>query len=789
MNKNVKTIIKEFLIVLFVTIIPFLFISSASAWEGCCKPSTSTEYSGIYDTVTDCCYSYEDNDECCTAGDADESGCNTIIPCPSCDDDDDGDDDDDDDEVCNRCTLKECPNPPLSDNGEEIYKFKDFYSCQDSGTCTDWHYRDCFEQPSNKPTVSLTVYPNSLKTTYGFVSTTHTGAGKGDDSVNEPIRMIGRYTDSSAGEIEALYVWFSNTATMPTTPKYVDLNGDSGQAAKTASKTQYGFMMHKEGTSWKPYVPSIVGSSAGDKWVKAPYSGNQFSIKGPDGQTMVNVTILGVRTEGSSIVLEFNVSFNTVNPVQDGIYNIFMMGNDVFGFTPYDNYDAYPEVKNKIGDYWAPELIRYFDQWIDSNRDWNIDLNAPSFSNFDVSVSGKTKLEFTWDIRDNLALYGIVGNLYIDDNFKNVQPFTTTVLSGGTVNVTSPYTPHTIESSKVGHLETDYLFKILGTDGTGTASIDVGSNREGFIYLYVTGFDRGGNVTASSYLSFDLRDWMATQGGLLYSKDGIDVTSRVLEDAYLSLWNPISYIRNFDEKTSDISSELVGDLLPVDPLAPKKSTETESYMVRPYRVKDISSYYSLLKNAFERKEKSINTSQLPQGTSLLTGLLVTNSSTNIRVLDRTGNLTVGTPATPFTCNGKGIFFVSGNLTINGSILNSNANKDACIFVVRGEVIVMPGAHVSGLSQIQYDPINAYILTDKGFTINEETATFPTTDGLYVGGGIHSLEGVTLNRYLKLADRLLFPAFVVDHHSKYGIFAGELFGTQVNLQKVEVGLKP
>ena len=778
-----------------------MFFSTSTIFASCC----GGEADGYW--FAGCCHNCDTWDPVKMGSDCSEACCTLAttkcpipVPCTGelCPPGDD--DDDDDKKVCTRCTLEACPNPPLSDTGTDEYKFDDFISCQDTGTCTDWHYKPCYEIPNKQPDFYFELLPDTNDpTTYGFKSLTHTGAGTGDDEVNDPIRMRAIFIDpdnpTNPNDIETMYIWFSKSTAKPNTPRYIDLNNNSGQASKTASKTDYGFLMHKEGSAWVPYIPSILGSSAGDKWVRAPYSNNQFSIKGPDGTTLVNISINSVSTivRGFPVMgrqVDFNVSYNTNNPAPDGVYNIFGMANKTFGFTPYDNYDAYPDVKEVIGDYWAPEEIRYFDQWRDSNRDWNLDLSYPFFGDKDDTVSGKSKLTFSWDIRDNLALYGIVGNLYVDQNFKNVLPFTTAVISGGTIDTKTPYTPvvKDIAPTKTGYLLSNYLFRILGTDGTGTATIDVGENREGIIYLYLTGFDRAGNPTESSYISFDLRDWLATQGGFVYSKDGIDVTSRTI--ANTSLWDPIALIKQFDPVTADVSSELEADSLTVPPIKPDKSEKIDSYMVRPYKVEDISGgYYSILKNAFEKRRATLNVTTL-NNVSELYGTLVTNGSTNIRYMDRIGSLTVGKPSTDFLCNGFGIFFVSEDLIINGKITNTSPNKDACIFVVKGSVIVKEGAHVSGSNDsIRYEPINAYILSDKTFTIEEESKSWDTTDGLYVGGGIHSLEGVSIKRYLNIGNRLQFPVFVVDHHSKYGVFAGSIFGTQSNVQKTEVGFKP
>ncbi|NLZ24635.1 hypothetical protein GX888_02750, partial [Candidatus Dojkabacteria bacterium] len=95
---------------------------------------------------------------------------------------------------------------------------------------------------------------------------------------------------------------------------------------------------------------------------------------------------------------------------------------------------------------------------------------------------------------------------------------------------------------------------------------------------------------------------------------------------------------------------------------------------------------------------------------------------------------------------------------------------------------------SSTQQLHYDEVNAYIFSDGTISISKESEDRPIFDGFYIGGGIHSRNEVNMKRYLKLGDRLIYPAFVVNHHSKYGILARELFGSQVNIQKTEVGFK-
>ncbi len=187
---------------------------------------------------------------------------------------------------------------------------------------------------------------------------------------------------------------------------------------------------------------------------------------------------------------------------------------------------------------------------------------------------------------------------------------------------------------------------------------------------------------------------------------------------------------------------------------------------------------------FEKRSESLPIQQLGN-ISTLNSLPPSPSSNTIFVGNTVGNLTV---SSNFVCSAQGVFFVSQDLNIEGRIRNSVKDKDACIFIVGRNVNIGQGIHVSSDAVMQYDEVNAYILGDGTVTINKESG-FLTYDGLYINGGIHSLTGVIMERTLKLQDRLYYPSFVVDHHSKYGKLARRLFGSQVNFQKIELGLKP
>ena len=748
-------------------------------------------------------------------------------------------------DCCVRCSLS-C-NYPVSSTVNR-FLFNDLYTCTDRSVCPDPQSPtiDCYEIISPAPVPSFLIHPESYKTLLGFTSGTHTGGGEWivdnqDDRVNDFIPVKDLIVNSTADEfymqatftdtdqvIEAMYVWFSQSTSTPITPKAY---GGDTQADKTATRTGFGFMLRKNGTDWIPYIPSIVGAGDGlmDIWSPAVYSSTEkiFSIKSPDGDDMVNVQLdkgkILVTDSGKTVTFQFSISMkqrdgkNLIEDLPDqGKYNVFLLANDVFGFTPYDNYDCtkYPAVCTAIQNLWlSNKRIRYYGnspdlsalvKWRDTSIDWNIDLDSPVVDLEEVKVENRSQIKYEWTISDTFAVYGVVGNYFISSDAKDVSTFEIDGISPAATRQITTFIPQPLDNDEVvidndiiGHLDdtayatNKFIFKIVNGAKAGTLLIDPGETRKGIVSLYITAFDLAGNYHTDS-ITFDLSDWMATQGGLLYSADGTDVNSRELSLEALALWNNAvkDTIGNFMPEKSDVTTELVADKLTLLPTAPLKSDIVDSYMIRPYNVVgEITSYYSILKTSFEKRSTSFPIKQIPDNGNpvVLSGDLFLTSP-NLVVLDTDKNVEVGTSTEPFRCNGEGVFFVGGNLIIKNQILNGDPNKDACIFVVRGNVIVQPGAHVSSDIQIRYDQINAYILADGEFTINEETDTV-IKDPLYIGGGVHSIKGVTLERYLKLGDRLVFPVFIVNHHSKYGVLAGKIFGTAVNLQKVEVGFKP
>jgi len=714
---------------------------------------------------------------------------------------------------CLNCTAPSCPTPLTATSpGNPNMILSNFTSCTRTSPCGGPpNYRSCYEQISPQPTTSLQIHPDS-ENIYGFSSSTHSGTRRADYNLNDPIRMTATYTDlNGATDIEAISVWFrENTLTGEVaSPLWIDTAINPSQPPKAPSANSWGFMMRWEGSSWRPYVPSYSGATA--RWVRAQLTMNSFVIFGPGELQMVRVTIghnlqSGITRSGNIVVMPFQLSFNFSSGyenVAQVTYNTFLMGNDVFSFTPHDNYTGFPEINSRIGDYWSAGQLRYRTspaaaqlyarQWATTGLPWTIDKGVPDVGSLTMTVIGDTNLRLNWTVADTKEIHAIVGNIYASITMPpNPPPIT---ITGTGLEIISPFNLIT-NSSDLGKLNRGYAFRRLNVGGTtysGSVDINIGANREGSLIVYLTVFDKAGNMGMRS-LSFSLGDWIITHGGLAYSSNGRDYEMKVLGSS--TAWSAVPLLTGMSPLHADVSTEVFGDNVGgTAPSALNTSPLLKSFHMRPFNMNtNINSLYTELSKAYNDREiegKANLTEDLPLITNLngnLRGTRSCTASSSVCILKHIGNFEVGNVSN-FVCNGWGVFFIDGDLTIHREIRTSNVNKDACIFVVSGNVNIKEGAKASSSSQLQYDQIRAYILADGNITIDPEIGLFPKYDGLFVEGGLHSLGGLQMNRSLKLVDRNVYPALVVKYHSKYSVLSNIVFGSQIDILKTELGFKP
>lgn len=687
----------------------------------------------------------------------------------------------------------------------------------------------CYEDPSPQPTEQLEIFPVDTNR-YGFRSTTHTGIPKGIDvgTLNDPVSMEARYTDiNGVDDIEALGVWFRDQVFTGEIETPVRLS--TSLSPQTASTDSWGFLLRRENDIWNPYVPSYQNSE-NPGWVAARLItsriGNSdsisFYIPSPEGGNMVEVNI-GSITEDSStntIRMRYTLKFDSAGlhtRVKETSYNVYLMGLDIFSFTPHDNYSAYSaEVIEKIQTiYWPdpnqlrfrldpPPAQRYARDWSDVG-DWTVDKTDPSATiKVEVLEPGGTGdrrwlniphlLRVSFETRDNQGLYAVIGNIYYSD-MGTPLPVEFKDVSSGIEVAGGIFTPPSVDNIEVmGHLVQDRAFWVTDIPGNaynGTLIVDTMGNNEGKLHFVLTVYDDAGNMSPASQYEIDLNDWFATTGGLAYSKEGTSFVAKETSTDWSGILPPFSSTVLTSSK-GDFSTEMWAN----DSKMLIKSGIVDSYAINGHKGYGDMSYYDVFSTQIQKK-KSEDTGIFVKeisGSSISTpvsgeGLCAEGAEKEYCVLMSSGDLDINQG---MVCDKKVAIFVNGNLSINSSFGNTPdsvvpSDTNGCIFVVKGAMNINQGEKKSTSTSLGYDVLNGYFLVDGIATVYPDS--FPIFDGVYINGGLHSQSGIEIMRSLRLVERLHYPVLAIEHHSKYGVIAERLFNSAVIVQKVEVGVKP
>jgi len=641
---------------------------------------------------------------------------------------------------CPSC-LKQCPSP-LANTGSANLILNDFRECtNDCSVKPAEDQDDCYETESPQPTESLVINgeeadPNE----FGFLSLTHTGDNKNiprQGDLNDPlspIKMVATYTDTNgSSDIEGLFVWFRESQYTGElgTPLYIS---DIAEP-KASADDSWGFMLQRSGSDWLPYVPSYNGENI--FWTRKDTSGRVFSIDGPNGGKMVEITIIGDITEtGNTVSMEFSLRFSNNegvlydNPVAEGEYNIYLMGLDKFSFTPYDNYNINygdywtPQFKysgyTTLSPYWQPNQLRYKPEqgqtyarsWTNTGKTWTIDRMGPYIETFAFGTPNDNKLEVHWEVRDDRSLYAVVGNIYTTGGafsrpiklLSNDPVNQTGLLDPGSVltfHNPNPFIPSSVtEADDIGKINGDWAFKV-GPDSLVSSSshsiyIDVGENTTGLFDIHLTVFDDAGNFSTSK-ISVNIADWFATAGGLAYSAEGTYFSTK---DFVVTAEKPLlpypSENPGLQFGKSDYSSELWAEKNNENPVSLVRSNETRSYNITRYLGYKLTTegYYDYLKKEYMMNKQNVVDMGLeeisPESLTLSGSLKGICNNKPYCMFEYTGDLNVRDDV---ICDNRSVIFVGGNLTIETPLkntsdnLNQLSNTNGCIFVVKGNVTV------------------------------------------------------------------------------------------------------
>jgi len=760
---------------------------------------------------------------------------------------------------CSSC-FKQCPTPLTNTNtANPNLILNNFKECtNDCSVKPPENQDDCYETESPQPTEELSIIkdPLGFANYYGFSSITHTGdrpveidrLGTLNDPFNPPITMKATYTDTNGeNDIEGMFVWFREEQYSGElgTPLYISETA----VPRASTNDSWGFMLRRSGNDWNPYVPSYQSESV--FWTRALLNSTDkykaFWIAGPNGQNMVEVTIIESPEEDSiekKVSMEFSLRFSDNNGnlfpdnVSEGLYKIYLMGLDKFSFTPYDNYDIDygnfwskgflyddPSKQEDFSPFWRPNQLRYKAEqgqiyaraWSYTEKTWAIDRTSPILDT-NTSVSGNS-ITLSWNASDEINgerdgnLNTIVGYVFSSvQDARNIRITGSSSSSGLLTLHPSPFKPDSSNGSsdKIGVFKdgSGYLFRVTNINSnanSGDITININDEANGSLLFYLTAFDDAGNIFQSGEVKQDLNDWMATSGGLAYSTGGTSVTAKDLTEV---IWSgtlpPSNYGSNPGLIPPDVNftSEMWGQVDRLINFIPSSPLHSYSQIFEGIKLEE--GYYTLLMDLYEKNKKNLGNNVKEMMDIMAFSNAVSNYCSDreycvFRYNNSSSNVIINQD---FACNKKTLMFINGNLTINPPLKNSTGtdtlnSKNGCVFVVGGNVNILDGSDASNNTSFKYDNVNGYILADGQIIIGDETNkrvpnTDPIIDGIYVNGGLQSLgsnKSIVFNRYLRLEDRLKFPLLVIDLHPKYGVLGEKFFGSKYIIQTIELGVKP
>jgi hypothetical protein len=154
----------------------------------------------------------------------------------------------------------------------------------------------------------------------------------------------------------------------------------------------------------------------------------------------------------------------------------------------------------------------------------------------------------------------------------------------------------------------------------------------------------------------------------------------------------------------------------------------------------------------------------------------------------------------FQCDGQGLIIAKGDITIKPDFTSGDSIDEACIILSGGNINIKPG---KGLGTIgdppEYDEVHGYLIANGEIVIERHPDASDSSvnqPGLYVKGGLSAFtpnlsgpSAVYNEREIYFGHMGIYPILVVDSNAKYGFLSTGVFGSQIDIFKLEIGFKP
>lgn len=582
-------------------------------------------------------------------------------------------------------------------------------------------------------------------------------------------------------------------------------------------------------------------------WIVRRLQGEEVTVENTARDDIITINNISADKkniqEGESsyekVIFKFDLTFHSPgedNLYLDGTYQIWGM--------VFDQYMIFkPE----------GEAYSYIDQTRGMRNDfnWTFDFNPPVIgedlqsypfppSHIYIELEGSV-------LHDNLGSGGSgVRNIILDAYRSNAEhdQIDDLVLKlplnkpDGELESNATITPLVGEGTDIGSFGAINSWNLETKDWPEKVLVDILNNEEGDIIFYATAFDKACNYSTNNGVRIDLRSWITTRGGVMYSVDNFGPEAKALDEgdgiqAYrlssgeLSLKtlteNQIIYEMTTGTKVLMSKIDRLNGIT-----HNTKAGDTQGKggvrAVRAVGIQDDNNLNRFWFNYFKlklEKERKENENESPQFE-----YVETKGDTEIRTLESVckdskvcaiyskdsitlANKNEDGEDETFYCDRKALIMSEGDIHIEPDFVNKDLDGEmsGCIIIANGKITIGEGQYRSippvnpesttDAGVVGYDYIEAFMMAEGQILIQPADRDKLVRDGLEIKGSLVSFgtglvpdqgeKSIYIQRSLKL-HTLTNPVLVMLWDMRYAKISEYFFGKDSNLYKQEVGFK-
>ena len=580
-------------------------------------------------------------------------------------------------------------------------------------------------------------------------------------------------------------------------------------------------------------------------WIVRRLQGEEVTVENTARDDIITINNISADKkniqEGESsyekVIFKFDLTFHSPgedNLYLDGTYQIWGM--------VFDQYMIFkPE----------GEAYSYIDQTRGMRNDfnWTFDFNPPVIgedlqsypfppSHIYIELEGSV-------LHDNLGSGGSgVRNIILDAYRSNAEldQIDDLVLKlplnkpDGELESNATITPLVGEGTDIGSFGAINSWNLETKDWPEKVLVDILNNEEGDIIFYATAFDKACNYSTNNGVRIDLRSWITTRGGVMYSVDNFGPEAKALDEddgiqAYrfstgeLSLktltGNQIIYEMTTGTK---VLMSKIDSLNKITHNIEGEEGKGSVRAVRAVGIQDDNNLNRFWFNYFKlklEKERKENENESPQFE-----YVETKGDTEIRTLESVckdskvcaiyskdsitlANKNEDGEDETFYCDRKALIMSEGDIHIEPDFVNKDLDGEmsGCIIIANGKITIGEGQYRSippvnpesttDAGVVGYDYIEAFMMAEGQILIQPADRDKLVRDGLEIKGSLVSFgtglvpdqgeKSIYIQRSLKL-HTLTNPVLVMLWDMRYAKISEYFFGKDSNLYKQEVGFK-